>query len=92
MKKSVLAIILMMMFSVMAFASNGGSGGGDGDKVKNPWQNVSDEDCALWSPEGLTSEICVDDHDGVSGQDYLCTLPATCPDGLVPSEDEESES
>ena len=87
MKKSILAIILMMMFSVMAFAS----GGGDGDQVNKPWGGVDDEACALFTPAVLTSDKCVPDPDGVSGQDYFCTFLAVCPAG-IPEEDEESES
>ena len=76
------AFVLLMIMAVSQMAHASKDGGGDGDKVNNPWQNVDEDACALFTPSVLTSEKCVDDPDGVSGQDYLCTFSAVCPEGI----------
>ena len=83
--KLTLTIWLAVFITGVSYASK--DGGGDGDKVNNPWQNVDEDACALFTPSVLTSEKCVDDPDGVSGQDYLCTFTAICPDGIAEPED-----
>ena len=80
--------VLLMIMAVSQLAHASKDGGGDGDKVNNPWQNVDEDACALFTPSVLTSEKCVDDPGGVSGQDYLCTFPAVCPDGIAEPEDD----
>ena len=86
--KNLLTLTLTIWLSVFIAATANASGGGDGDKINNPWQNVDDGACAMFTPSVLTSDNCVPDPDGVSGQDFFCTFLTTCPTGLPDDEDD----
>ena len=68
MKKSVLAIILMMMFSLTVLAGGG--------KV-NSWQTIEEKVCVVFLPPDL-EEKCDINPVEQSGQIALCDLQVIC--------------
>ena len=73
MKQKTILAVLLAVFSTSVLASDGG-------KNKNPWQPVSDEECSVFLPSGISEEKCEVVSVDQSGITYLCSgYTAFCP-------------
>ena len=65
-------ILLSLVITTAVIAS--------GDKVKNPWQPVPEDECSVFLPAGIDEDKCEIVDVSQSGISYLCSgIPAFCP-------------